>query len=210
MGFFSPELKLIKFGSFFLDTTSTSTPTREYLPDRVKQELEGIIEYASKKHHWHAVDPKRVEDCQRERLGPFFKRLLPYDSNEDTMNLAVLGPALGKGPSTDDGTTLAQIVKRDIDQKIDLSSVTMVGRSGAGKTATVVGLAKEHFVVYCVCAKSTRQGQDFSDFNFSALVRDAKRVSAALPRPRSLQERKDNELSLRVLVKNRVELEFLA
>ncbi|KAK3805922.1 MAG: hypothetical protein J3Q66DRAFT_360046 [Benniella sp.] len=127
------------------------------------------------------------------------------------MNLAMLGILQGKEPMSDDNRTLREIVESDIGKTTDLSVVAMVGRSGSGKTATVIDLARRHFVVYCVCSSPRSLGRiDFKDRNFSTLAKDVEQMCQALSKPSSSRQRLDNDSRLKRLAGDRVELEFLA
>ncbi|RUP49869.1 hypothetical protein BC936DRAFT_141161 [Jimgerdemannia flammicorona] len=63
----------------------------------------------------------------------------------------MFGHVLELDPISSHGETLLQIVERNI---LHRHTIAMIGRSGAGKTATVVDLAKKHFVLYVVCSTS--------------------------------------------------------
>ncbi|KAF9920423.1 hypothetical protein BGZ67_001289, partial [Mortierella alpina] len=123
----------------------------------------------------------------------------------------MLGMELDKEPTSSDNRTLREIVESDIGKTTDLSVVALVGRSGSGKTATVVDLARRHFVVFCVCSSPRSRGHpDFKDRNFSTLAKDVEQMCQALPIPNSLKQRLDNDSLLKSLAGDRVELEFLA
>ena len=91
-----------------------------------------------------------VETPQREILGPFYKRPLPYHETAADISLVMLGLELDKQASTSDGETLHSLVEGDIGKYSDHCVVAMVAPSGSGKTATIVDLASKHFVIYCV------------------------------------------------------------
>ncbi|KAF8920987.1 hypothetical protein BGZ58_004144 [Dissophora ornata] len=190
---------------------ATSIPTRSIFYDSVEEELALIIEDANRHHSWHTVDTMDVETAQQEKLGPFYKKPLPYGASADSMNLAMLGAVLDREPTSEDNKALRQIVDSDIKKTTGRSVVAMVGRSGSGKTATVIDLARKHFVVYCVCSSPRSTGQpEFQDRNFSTLAKDVEQMCQALPIPSSLKQRLDNDSRLKRLAGDRVELDFLA
>ncbi|KAF9972495.1 hypothetical protein BGZ75_001481, partial [Mortierella antarctica] len=179
----------------------------------VENELSQIIEDASRDHSWHSITAAEVEAAQKEKLGPFFKKPLPYGTTASSMILAMLGMVLDKEPTSSDNRTLREIVESDIGKTTDLSVVALVGRSGSGKTATVVDLARRHFVVYCVCCDPrSMSSPDFKDPNFIRLARDVERMCVSLPKPEpeSLHDLIENDSTLKRRAGDRVELEFLA
>jgi hypothetical protein len=152
-----------------------------------------------------------VETAQREKLEILYKSPLPYGASADSGNLAMLGAVLDKEPMSEDNKTVRQIVDSDIKKTTGHSVVAMVGRSGSGKTATVIDLARRHFVVYCVCSNPRSTGQpEFQNRNFSSLAKDVERMCNALPTPSSPDQRIVNDKRLKELTGDRVELEFLA
>ena len=202
--------KVISFIPRF-DTTETPVPKRTVPYNSIENELALIMEDANRIHSWHAVDATDVKIAQKEKLGPFYKKPLPYGATAGSMNLAMLGMVLDKEPTSSDNRTLREIVESDIGKTTNLSVVAMVGRSGSGKTATVIELARRHFVVYCVCSNPRSRGHpDFKDRNFSALAKDVEQMCQALPMPGSRAQRMDNDSRLKKLAGDRVELEFLA
>ncbi|KAF9284123.1 hypothetical protein BGZ68_004905 [Mortierella alpina] len=189
---------------------ATTIPKRSIPFDSVEKELALIIKDANRLHNKHTVDATEVETAQKEMPGTFYKKPLPYGTTASSMNLAILG-TLGKEPTSSDNKTLREIVESDIGKTTDLSVVALVGRSGSGKTATVIDLAKRHFVVYCVCSNPRSEGDpDFMDRNFSSLAKNVEQMCQALPTPSSLKQRLDNDSRLKSLAGDRVELEFLA
>ncbi|KAF9406501.1 hypothetical protein BGZ76_006319, partial [Entomortierella beljakovae] len=77
---------------------------------------------------------------------------LPYGATANDTPLAMLGNMLNKEPSTANNETLHDIIESDIPRTSNHTVVTMIGRPGSGKTATVIAQAMRHFVVYCVCS----------------------------------------------------------
>lgn len=171
------------------------------------------MEDANRHHSWHTVDATDVETAQKKKLGPFYKKALPYGTTASDMNLAMLGMVLEKEPTSSDNRTLREIVESDIGKTTGHSVVAMVGRSGSGKTATVIELARKHFVVYCVCCDPrSMSSPDFKDPNFITLARDVDRICVSLPKPKpeSLHDVIENDSTLKRRAGDRVELEFLA
>ncbi|KAF9415354.1 hypothetical protein BGZ94_000118 [Podila epigama] len=193
----------------------TPTPTqRVSVPqDRIEQELKVIL--SGTQHHFahQTVYPKDVEAFQKERLGPFFNRTLPYHTTAKDIQLAILGLELGKQAKASDGrTTLCSIVEDDISRFSNHRVVAMVAPSGSGKTATVFDLATKHFVVYCVC-RSTKStiSPEFEDPNFAQLAIDVEDMYAGIVRTQgAAQSLLDIEAEANRLARHRVELEFLA
>ena len=86
----------------------------------------------------------------------------------------------------------------------------MVGRSGAGKTATVVDLVIKHFVVYCVCSDPNSMANvNFADPNFVQLAKEVEEMASNICTPETLQAVKDNDSHLKWLAGDCVNLEFL-
>jgi flagellar biosynthesis GTPase FlhF len=106
-----------------------------------------VLEGVNHHHITESVDPKDVESSQGEKLGPFYKRTLPYHETATDTSLVMLRLELDKQASTIDGETLHSIVEGDIGKYSDLRVVAIVAPSGSGKTATVVDLASKHFVI---------------------------------------------------------------
>jgi len=157
------------------------------------------------------VDMRDVEKYQKQSLGRFYYKVLPYGTKADKMILAMFGQILEKEPMTDKGETLLDLVKNDIGETSHHRVVAMVGRSGAGKTATVVDLAIKHFVVYCVCSDpNSMADMDFADQNFVLLARDVEEIASNMCTPETLQAVKNNDSLLKRLAGDRVNLEFLA
>jgi hypothetical protein len=139
--------------------------------------LAGVLESINGHHITHIVDPKAVEASQRERLGPFYKRPLPYYKTATDTSLVMLGLELDKQARTSDGETLRSIVEDDVGTVGGHRVVAMVAPSGSGKTATDIDLATKHFVVYCVCCSpGITVSPDFKDPNFITLAKDVERI----------------------------------
>ncbi|KAK3838887.1 MAG: hypothetical protein J3R72DRAFT_180847 [Linnemannia gamsii] len=142
--------------------------------DQIEKELTVVLEGVSHHHITEPVDPKDVESSQRERLGPFYKRTLPYHETATDTSLVMLGLELDKQASMSDGETLHSIVEGDIGRYTDHRVVAMVALSGSGKTATVVDLASKHFVIYCVCCSRVQP------FLQDSRIRDLSRLQRML------------------------------
>lgn len=59
--------------------------------------------------------------------------------------------------------------------------MTLIAPSGSEKTATLIDLATQHFVIYCVC--STSRATAFADFNnpnFIGLAADIEKMDMAI------------------------------
>jgi len=179
--------------------------------DHIEEELAQIIKDTSQGHHMTEVNMRDVEKYQKQTLGRFYYKALAYGTKVDKVNLAMFGQMLEKAPMTDKNKTLHDLVESDIGETSNHRVVTMVGRSGAGKTATVVDLARQHFVVYCVCSDpSSMSSVDFADPNFILLAKDVEKMVNNIHKPETLQAAKDNDSLLKQLAGERVELEFLA
>ncbi|KAG0367631.1 hypothetical protein BGX24_003146 [Mortierella sp. AD032] len=195
--------------------TPTATPIQlKSVPkDHIEKELTVLLEGVSHYHITEPIDPKVVESFQRERLGPFYKRPLPYHETATDISLVMLGLELDKQASTSDGETLRSIVEHDIGKYSDHRVVAMVAPSGSGKTATIVNLASKHFVIYCVCCiPSTTNSPGFKDPRFIALAKDVERIYRIVldKNQGALRDPQDIDSEVKALVGERVELEFLA
>ncbi|KAH7055030.1 hypothetical protein BKA57DRAFT_501557 [Linnemannia elongata] len=181
--------------------------------DHIEKELTLVLEGVNHHHITKPVDPKDVETSQREILGPFYKRPLPYHETATDTSLVMLGLELDKQARTSDGETLHSIVEGDIGKYSDHRVVAMVAPSGSGKTATVVDLASKHFVIYCVCCiPSPTISPGFKDPNFITLAKDVERIYRSVldKKQGALREPQDIDSEVKALVGERVELEFLA
>eukprot|EP00727_Mastigamoeba_balamuthi_P010302 m51a1_g5895 hypothetical protein (995) ;mRNA; f:539284-542354 len=86
---------------------------------------------------------QELEEAQRARLGPFFKRPLPAAQQPLEVELCRLGKlADTPDPTTAEGCTLVTLLKTSPRQL-----VALVGKSGCGKTTTVLQLAQQNFIV---------------------------------------------------------------
>ncbi|KAF9116504.1 hypothetical protein BGW39_002721 [Mortierella sp. 14UC] len=194
---------------------SVSPLQRKTVPkDHITKELVLILQGVSPHHITHPVDPKDVEVSQRDQLGPFYKRPLPYHQTATDTSLVMLGLELDKQARTSDGKTLHSIVEGDVGS-IRHRVVAMVAPSGSGKTATVIDLARKHFVVYCVCCSpSTTISPDFKDPNFITLAKDVERIYRNIadkkPGTMSMSDLLNVDSDVKAFTQERVEHEFLA
>ncbi|RUS12621.1 hypothetical protein BC938DRAFT_478641, partial [Jimgerdemannia flammicorona] len=133
------------------------------------------------------MDMVEVENFQKNLLGRFY-RPLPPGLTETRLNLVMLGHVLpdmqpSTSPDHDTKRTFSDIVKEDINITTAKRIVAMVARSGSGKTATVIHLAKEHFVIYVVCEAPNSHTPDFNDHNFRVLAKEVDGLSYQLQAP---------------------------
>lgn len=180
--------------------------------------MAGVLETVNGHNITHIVDPKDVEAFQRERLGPFYKRTLPYHTTATDISLVMLGLELDKQARTSDGgtsggETLRSIVENDIGKHCDHHVVAMVAPSGSGKTATVIDLAIKHFVIYCVCCSpSPIISLGFKDPNFITLAEDVERIYRTIINREQGGSRDpvDIDTDVKAFAGERVKLEILA
>ncbi|KAG0167291.1 hypothetical protein DFQ30_006200, partial [Apophysomyces sp. BC1015] len=178
--------------------------------EKIEPELLYIAEEASRNHETHSVKQEDVEEYQRKALGNFYKRPLPYGMTEKNIYLQMLGNMLGKEPMTQDGLTLRNIVENDIDIK-EFSVVAIVGRSGSGKTATVIELAKRHFVIYVMCSDPRSEHTfEVTDPNFVQLGKDVENMCIAFTNSGQYSGLKELDTGLKTVAAERIEIEFLA
>ncbi|KAF7727751.1 hypothetical protein EC973_007210 [Apophysomyces ossiformis] len=183
-----------------------SLPREQGVPELLR-----IIEKIRPDHHSHSVDVRAAERFQRDKLGCFYKKLLPYAITADSIYLQMLGNMLNEQPQSAYGETLINLVERDFNKNTDLGVVALVGRSGAGKTATVIELAKKHFVIYILCTDpAARISPGFRDTNFVKLANDVGAICERFPNTDPLEDLVDNDARMKALVQERVEIEFLA
>ncbi|KAF9152038.1 hypothetical protein DFQ26_001032, partial [Actinomortierella ambigua] len=178
----------------------------------IEQELAVILSEVHRYHITQVIDPKEVEAYQRKRLGPFFKRILPYHKSVQDLSLVMLGLELGKQAKTRNGETLRDIVEHDIGKLSGHRVVAMVAPSGSGKTATVVDLASKHFVIYCVCSfPGARVSPDFADSNFVKLADDVENMHKSIVGQHGVSRGLlDIDQEMKMLAGERVQREFLA
>jgi len=180
---------------------------------QIETELAVILEGVSHDQTTSTIDPKEVEASQREKLGRFYKRPLPFHETPTDISLVMLGLELDKQARTSEGETLRAIVEKDIGKYSDHRVVAMVAPSGSGKTATVVDIANRHFVIYCVCCiPSPTISPGFKDPNFITLAEDVERIyTAVIQRNKgSSRELPDIDSEVKADVGERVKIEFLA
>lgn len=193
---------------FFFHSAASPKLLKSTPMDLIEQELAVVLNGPQHQHLNHLLDPKKVEASQRERLGPFYKRTLPCHKTANNISLVMLGLEMDKQARTSDGTTLRPIVEDDISAGYRV--VAVVALSGSGKTAIVIDLETQHFVVYCVCSTPRATvSQDFNDPNFITLARDVEQSYMAV-----VDEERGDQVGIDFKVKEcarqRVELEFLA
>ncbi|KAK3805240.1 MAG: hypothetical protein JOS17DRAFT_49006 [Linnemannia elongata] len=181
--------------------------------DHIEKELVVVLEGVSHRHTTDPVDPKDVESSQRRKLGPFYKRTLPYHKTATDTSLVMLGLELDKQARTSDNETLRSIVEDDIGTVGGHRVVVMVALFGSGKTATVIDLASKHFVVYCVCCSpGITVSPDFNDPNFITLAEDVERIYRTVinREQRGSSDPLDIDSDVKAFAGERVKLEFLA
>ncbi|KAK3837560.1 MAG: hypothetical protein J3R72DRAFT_195679 [Linnemannia gamsii] len=107
----APSRALTPLPGYLSDGSRPATPIQlKSVPkDHIEKELAVVLEGISHHHITEPVDPKDVESSQRERLGPFYKRTLPYHETATDTSLVMLGLELDKQASTIDGETLHSI-----------------------------------------------------------------------------------------------------
>ncbi|KAF7730065.1 hypothetical protein EC973_003010 [Apophysomyces ossiformis] len=179
--------------------------------DQGVPELLRTIEEIRPDHHSHSVDPRDVEEFQRNKLGCFYKKPLPHATKADGIYLQMLGNMLGEEPKSTYGRTLLDLVEGDFGKYSYHNIAALVGPSGAGKTATVIEVAKKHFVIYFLChdpAAGISPG--FRDTNFVKLANDVEAICARFPNTDPQANPLDNDSRMKLLVQERVEIEFLA
>jgi len=173
-----------------------------------------IINSARRNHQFHTVDKHEVDQYQKQLLGRFYKKSLPYGLKATSLNQVMFGNMLDiepKASSVDECKTLLTIVEEDIGKTTDHWVVALIGRSGSGKTATVVDLAKHHFVVYVACSEpNSFTVHGFRDQNFVILAQDVEGLSKRLSVPKSFEDVLANDKNLKNLIAERVKLEFLS
>eukprot|EP00727_Mastigamoeba_balamuthi_P010236 m51a1_g5835 hypothetical protein (539) ;mRNA; r:283827-286169 len=128
-------------------------------------------------------DPRKVAQQQQEALGDFFRRPLPVGARAMAACLPLAGAVTSQSSQTAArpgrrGRTLSKIVADDAAQGIN-TVVALAGRSGAGKTATIVDLSRRHYVVYlcAVTAGHIRNLEDIPDPLYTALDSDVFQMS---------------------------------
>ncbi|KAG0182667.1 hypothetical protein DFQ28_001939, partial [Apophysomyces sp. BC1034] len=122
----------------------------------------------------------------------------------------MLGTMLDRHPMTRNGSTLREIVESDIRNEA-FSLVTIIGRSGSGKTATVIELAKYHFVIYFLCTDPrSEQTFEVTDPNFVQLGKDVENMCIAFTNSGQYSGLKELDTGLKTVAAERIEIEFLA
>ena len=116
-------------------------------------------------------------------------------------------------PRSENGRTLLQIVKDDMNKTTGHSTIAMVAVSGAGKTASVISLAMKHdiFVIYFLCTLgNTAKPYEITDTNFQRLVGDIITFSIKCQTYKSEVDLIGNDDKMRSFTEYRVNIEFLA
>ncbi|KAF9198853.1 hypothetical protein BGZ49_000218 [Haplosporangium sp. Z 27] len=183
--------------------------------DQIDETLKKIIAMSRKSHHPHYMNEANVEQSQREIFGRFFKSILPYGHSAADINLPMLGKILDMEPtiSMDNPRTLLDIIKEDASKSTDHCVVALIARSGSGKTATIVDLAKHHFVVYVVCTDPhSQKPPGFQDPNFDKLAKEVNNIhrTVHLNAPESFDQVLFKDRTLKDLIEDRVNVELLA
>ncbi|KAG0280022.1 hypothetical protein BGZ95_011531 [Linnemannia exigua] len=180
----------------------------------IEKELVSILDGVRSRHIPYDVDLKDAVTFQMEKLGPFYKRTLPYLQTARDTKLVMLGLELDKQARTSQGETLSSIVEDDVRSISGHSVVAMVAPSGSGKTATVIELAGQQFVVYFVCGYLYAMDHaDIHDREFITLGHDVERIHdtvSCCKHSKVLRQPHEIDFHLKILVRERVELEFLA
>ncbi|KAF9160845.1 hypothetical protein BGX20_002369, partial [Mortierella sp. AD010] len=192
--------------------SSFPIPTIFIPQEKIEAELTDILRGVSYNHTTRTADPKEVETSQREKLGRFYKRPLPYHETAENISLVMLGLELDKQAKTSEGETLREIVDKDVGRSSDLRVVAMVAPSGSGKTATVIDLASKHFVIYTVCCiPGPSISLGFQDPNFLQLSTDVESIYRDVIQRNqgSLLDAVDNDSEVKALIGDRVKIRDL-
>ena len=100
-------------------------------------------------------DPEVVETAQRQKLGPFFKKMLPCGT--DPLDFQRLGLLISSDRPPTDGfghTANSIVAEAFATSGFKPKVVALIGKSGCGKTTTIFELAKKYFVLYIDCFPS--------------------------------------------------------
>ncbi|KAI8596852.1 hypothetical protein EDD21DRAFT_419278 [Dissophora ornata] len=94
----------------------------------------------------HAVDQRSIGISQKEKLGPFYKRILPYDASATDISLVMLGRLLDKEEMSVDNETLLGIVESDLDGKSSNRSLAIIRHDfeASGTPANILGMLRIH------------------------------------------------------------------
>lgn len=121
------------------------------------------------------LNPKEVDEHQQRMLGPFWKRgaIAPGLSASDLSMVFLELPQDAPEPTTEDGTPISAIIERNLQMQSGQDVITMVGRSGCGKTATMIRCARQHYLIYISCSNRVHQsGSEMVDTNYARMARD--------------------------------------
>jgi superfamily II DNA or RNA helicase len=137
---------------------------------------------------------------------------LPGLTEKDIRLVMLKLPYDAPQPTTSNGETLLSIIENDMQNNVKHIAV-MVGRSGCGKTATIVRLARKHFVIY-MCCENPLIGLpplEFPDPNFRQMVMELqKSVIQSIPVPKDIAEFLQRDQDAKRIAREHVELEILA
>ena|SRR5271163_352200 len=73
-----------------------------------------------------------------------------------------------------DGHSVSSIIQEDISMLNGKRTIVMIGRSGCGKTATIVCVARAHYLVY-ICCNTGERLADLHDPSYLQMTNDIKR-----------------------------------
>ncbi|RPB23667.1 hypothetical protein L211DRAFT_235418 [Terfezia boudieri ATCC MYA-4762] len=123
----------------------------------------------------------------------------------------MLGKLLDVEPTTSTNETVSAIIQGDIGKQSGFYTIALIGRSGAGKTATIVSAARQHFVVYFVCSrKGDPQRSGIIDRSFNILAGEVAEYPDRSPNLTTFDEIRSNNEHLKMRVVDRVKVELLA
>ncbi|KAJ1532405.1 hypothetical protein HK096_006955, partial [Nowakowskiella sp. JEL0078] len=167
--------------------------------------VKNIINMMRHQHTDHFVDPLVIQQFQSGKMGRFYKPI-PYGTTATNVILPLMGKLFNGTPTTHDGRSLEEIVDQDRTKTVGHYVVAMVGRSGAGKTATVMDVAKKHFVIYFICSDpNSMKGPDY-DLNFDKMARYIENLFDAFPKPQTIEDVLNRDRLFKKQIQERVRL----